>query len=95
MFLAELLARRDDGPRPEFRYHDYGSLVSLGPQAAVGVLTGALTGKSIRVGGAAASLLYALMYQKHLLQLHGSLRMAAHTLVDWLRAKILPPVRLH
>ena len=95
MFLAALLARRDDGPRPEFRYHDYGSLVSLGPQAAVGVLTGALTGKSIRVGGAAASLLYALMYQKHLLQLHGSLRMAAHTLVDWLRAKILPPVRLH
>ena len=59
------------------------------------MLTGALTGKSIRVGGAAASLLYALMYQKHLLQLHGSLRMAAHTLVDWLRAKILPPVRLH
>ena len=46
--LAELLARRDDGPRPEFRYHDHGSLVSLGPQAAVGVLTGAVTGNSIR-----------------------------------------------
>jgi NADH dehydrogenase len=95
MFLAELLARRDDGPRPEFRYHDYGSLVSLGPQTAVGVLTGAVTGKSIRVGGAAARVLYRLMYQKHLLQLHGGLRMATQTLVDWLRARILPPVRLH
>jgi NADH dehydrogenase len=95
MFLADLLARRNDTDRPDFRYHDYGSLVSLGPQAAVGVLTGAITGKSVRVGGAAARLLYQLMYQKHLLQLHGTARMAAHTLVDWLRARILPPVKLH
>ncbi|HEX8407016.1 MAG TPA: FAD-dependent oxidoreductase [Duganella sp.] len=57
MFLAELLARRDDEPRPQFRYHDYGSLVSLGPQAAVGVPTGAVIGKSIRTGGAAARVL--------------------------------------
>lgn len=95
MFLAELLSRGGDGPRNGFRYHDYGSLVSLGPQAAVGVLTGAVTGKSIRVGGAAASLLYELMYKKHLLQLHGAFRVAGHTLVDWLRAKVVPPVRLH
>jgi NADH dehydrogenase len=47
------------------------------------------------VGGAAARVLYRLLYQKHLLQLHGVARMVTHTLVDWLRAKVLPPVRLH
>ena len=98
MFLADLLARKDQRPkqpRPDFRYRDYGSLVSLGPEAAVGVLTGALAGRNLPVGGAAARWLYALMYQKHMLALHGALRMAAQTLVDWLRARILPPVKLH
>ncbi|MFA9216083.1 MAG: NAD(P)/FAD-dependent oxidoreductase [Sphingomonadaceae bacterium] len=100
MFLADLLARASQqgprsGPGPDFRYRDYGSLVSLGPQAAVGVLSGALTGRRLQVGGVAARWLYALMYQKHMLALHGTLRMATQTLVDWLRARILPPVKLH
>jgi len=95
MFLADLLSRRSGTPRPDFRYHDYGSLVSLGPQTAVGVLTGAVTGKSIRVGGATASLLYQLLYQKHLLNLHGTARVITQALVDWLRAKIVPPVKLY
>ncbi len=95
MFLADLLARRDTPRKPDFRYRDYGSLVSLGPLAAVGVLTGALSGKSVHVGGAAARLLYRLMYQKHLLALHGMARTAAHSLVDWLRGKLVPPVKLH
>ncbi|TFW29029.1 NAD(P)/FAD-dependent oxidoreductase [Duganella callida] len=95
MFLADLLSRRDGNGRPQFRYRDYGSLVSLGQQAAVGVLASALTGRRYRVGGATARVLYQLLYQKHLLQLHGALRVAAQSLADWLRARILPPVRLH
>jgi len=95
MFLADLLARKDDTLRPDFRYHDYGSLISLGQQAAVGALTGPVSGRSYRVGGSMASVLYRLLYQKHLLQLHGTLPMLTHTLADWLRAKVLPPVRLH
>ena len=54
-----------------------------------------LIGKSVRVAGTTASVLYKLLYQKHLLQLHGATRMAAHTLADWLRSRVLPPVRLH
>jgi NADH dehydrogenase len=95
MFLADLLACKDDAPRAAFRYRDYGSLVSLGPDAAVGVLHGVLSGLRLPVRGATARWLYALMYQKHMLALHGAVRMAAQTLVDWLRAKILPPVKLH
>ena len=97
MFLADLLARRaaPSAKVPPFRYRDYGSLVSLGPLAAVGALSGAVSGRTIHVGGAAARVLYGLMYQKHMLALHGVVRMAVQTVVDWLRARILPPVKLH
>jgi NADH dehydrogenase len=79
--------RKDDTPRPDFRYHDYGSLVSLGQQAAVGSLTGPVSGRSYSVGGAVASVLYRLLYQKHLLQLHGTVPMLTHTLAGWLRSR--------
>lgn len=95
VFLSDLLARRDVAKDAVFHYRDYGSLVSLGPLAAVGVLSGAVSGRRIQVSGATARLLYRLLYQKHLLALHGMSRMAVHTLVDWLRAKLVPPVKLH
>ncbi|MBA5689542.1 NAD(P)/FAD-dependent oxidoreductase [Rugamonas apoptosis] len=95
VFLSDLLARRDVAEGAVFHYRDYGSLVSLGPLAAVGVLSGAVSGRRIQVSGATARLLYRLLYQKHLLALHGISRMAVHTLVDWLRAKLVPPVKLH
>jgi NADH dehydrogenase len=47
------------------------------------------------VGGIAARVLYGLMYQKHVMALHGFLRMAAQSLAHWLRGKVTPPVKLH
>jgi NADH dehydrogenase len=45
MFLASALAGACNGEASAlFHYHDYGSLISLGPQAAVGVLTRAGSG---------------------------------------------------
>ena len=95
VFLAGALARRDGTPLPEFRYRDYGSLVSLGPVAAVGVLFGGGIGRQMPVSGATANLLYGMMYQKHLMALHGVVRAAAVMLVDWLRKRITPSVKLH
>lgn len=100
VFLAEVLsrARRTDitADIPAFQYRDYGSLVSLGPFAAVGVLMdGGAKGREMLVGGRAARLLYGLMYQKHVLSLHGFVRMAAQTVALWIRAKLMPPVKLH
>ena len=95
MFLANALARREGKPLPEFSYRDYGSLVSLGPVAAVGVLMGGSYGSKLAVNGAFANLLYGLMYQKHLMALHGFVRAAAVTLADWLRKRISPSVKLH
>lgn len=95
VFLATALARREGKPLPEFRYRDYGSLVSLGPVAAVGVLLGGSVGRQLPVSGATANLLYGLMYQKHLMALHGFLRATAVMLSDWLRKRISPSVKLH
>ncbi|KQV87145.1 hypothetical protein ASD15_28290 [Massilia sp. Root351] len=95
VFLAAALGRREGRPLPEFSYRDYGSLVSLGPVAAVGVLLGGSYGSKLPVSGAFANLLYGLMYQKHLMALHGFVRAAAVTLADWLRKRISPSVKLH
>ncbi len=95
MFLAQVLAQGDAESKAAFAYRDYGSLVSLGPLAAVGVLTGTMGGRKWQVGGALARWLYGMMYRKHLMALHGFARMAARTVADWIAEKISPSVRLH
>ncbi|MGE5651728.1 MAG: NAD(P)/FAD-dependent oxidoreductase [Bacillota bacterium] len=95
MFLAEVLSRPGQSGLPHFHYRDYGSLVSLGPSKAVGVLAGSMTGREVLVGGLTARLLYRLMYHKHVMSLHGFMRMAAETLSHWIRTKVTPPVKLH
>jgi NADH dehydrogenase len=95
MFLAQVLARPGGAGRAVFEYRDYGSLVSLGPLAAVGVLSGTIGGRKLQVGGVLARWLYGLMYRKHLMALHGFARMAARTLADWIGEKISPSVKLH
>ncbi|SFU83285.1 NAD(P)/FAD-dependent oxidoreductase [Pseudoduganella namucuonensis] len=95
VFLAAALARREGKPLPEFSYRDYGSLVSLGPVAAIGVLLGGSIGRQLPVSGTMAQVLYGLMYQKHLMALHGFVRAAAVTLSDWLRKRLTPSVKLH
>ena len=99
MFLAQALVQipehGDNESRAAFAYRDYGSLVSLGPHAAVGVLAATVGGRNWQVGGPLARWLYSLMYRKHLMALHGFVRMAARTVADWIGEKISPSVKLH
>lgn len=95
MFLANTLANGGAATKDAFEYRDYGSLVSLGKLTAVGVLKGQIGGRKVQVGGAVARWLYALMYRKHLMALHGFVRMAARTVADWIGEKISPAVKLH
>ncbi|WP_151636967.1 NAD(P)/FAD-dependent oxidoreductase [Noviherbaspirillum aerium] len=95
MYLAEVLSAKAGSEPPPFRYRDYGSLVSLGPFAAVGSLLCSNPTREMLLGGVAARVLYGLMYQKHVMALHGFLRMAAQSLAHWLRDKVTPPVKLH
>ncbi|MFD2274013.1 NAD(P)/FAD-dependent oxidoreductase [Undibacterium arcticum] len=95
LFLARVLGRPGRDTLPHFRYRDYGSLVSIGKFAAVGVLMGAFWRRELLVGGRIARLLYQLLYQKHVLSLHGFSRMAVQMLAHWIRTKVTPPVKLH
>src|SRR5712691_4225450 len=56
---------RGEPPRP-FRYRDFGSLVSLGRYSTIGSLMGFLSGKSYRVEGWFARLMYLSLYRMHL-----------------------------
>jgi NADH dehydrogenase len=95
LFLAKILSAPAIDPLPHFQYRDYGSLVSLGPSAAIGMLVGGAWGSGLFVDGALARILYKLMYRKHVLALHGFVIMAWQTVGDWVRGKIAPPVKLH
>lgn len=95
MYLAEILAASAGSELPPFRYRDYGSLVSLGPFAAVGSLLCSNPDREMLLGGVAARVLYGLMYQKHVMALHGFARMAAQSVAHWLRGKVTPSVKLH
>ncbi|MES2018474.1 MAG: FAD-dependent oxidoreductase [Pseudomonadota bacterium] len=95
MFLAQVLARPGAVNGAVFAYCDYGSLVSLGPLAAVGVLRANFAGRKVQLDGVLARWLYSMMYRKHLMALHGFARMAARTAADWIASRISPSVRLH
>jgi NADH:ubiquinone reductase (H+-translocating) len=95
-FLYHALLRRLDGkPLPAFSFHDHGSLVSLGRFDAVGNLMGRFIGRSMKVEGLVARLLYLALYRQHSIALHGLFRTMVDTLAQWLRSRNAPRVKLH
>src|SRR5437899_7170417 len=78
-----------------FRYRDFGSLVSLGEYSTIGSLMGFLSGKSYRVEGWFARLMYLSLYKMHLYALHGPIGVALDTLARLLKRGTEPSVKLH
>ncbi|MBA2690459.1 MAG: NAD(P)/FAD-dependent oxidoreductase [Burkholderiales bacterium] len=94
--LAKNIERYLDGkPLKDFRYRDFGSLVSVSEFSAVGTLMGALIGGSIFVEGLLARLMYESLYKMHLLALHGFFRTALEVLSHFIRNRTEPQVKLH
>ncbi len=94
--LLGSIARRLQGqPLPPFRYRDFGSLVSLGEYSTIGSLMGFLSGKSYRVEGWFARLMYLSLYKMHLYALHGPVGVALDTLARFLKRGTEPSVKLH
>lgn len=95
MTLASTLRRRLVG-RPEavpFVYKDYGSLVSLS-DSSVGELMGNLLG-SVMLEGRIARLTYLSLYKKHQLAVHGLSWVVLATLINLLRLRTEPRLKLH
>jgi NADH dehydrogenase len=92
--LARTLERRVRGRPPvPFVYKDYGSLVSLS-YSSVGSLMGNLLG-TVMIEGRLARLTYLSLYKKHQLAVHGFIWVALVSLINLLRLRTEPRLKLH
>ncbi|MBU1191789.1 MAG: NAD(P)/FAD-dependent oxidoreductase [Gammaproteobacteria bacterium] len=81
-------------PLPEYKYLDYGSLVSLGKYSTVGNLMGNLTG-TVMVEGFVARLVYLSLYKMHQLALYGPFRTGMLAVSHLFRSSVHPEIKLH
>jgi NADH dehydrogenase len=94
--LARQLPRRIAGlPLKEWRYRDFGSLVSLGEYSTVGNLMGKLVGGNLFIEGWFAGLMYKSLYKMHQLALHGPTKVALDTVARLITRRTEPVVKLH
>jgi NADH dehydrogenase len=93
LLLKSMQRRLQGGELPKFVYRDYGSLISLS-YSSVGNLMGNLLG-SVMLEGMIARLAYLLLYKKHQLALHGFLWVGLMTLVNLIRRRTEPRLKLH
>ncbi len=93
--LARSLKRRLEGkPLLEYRYRDYGSLISLSSFSAVGNLMGNLTG-DVMLEGRLARWFYVSLYRLHQMALYGKFRTLLLMLSDRLGRSTEPRLKLH
>ncbi|MFO1325452.1 MAG: NAD(P)/FAD-dependent oxidoreductase [Burkholderiales bacterium] len=95
LLIRSIKARLAGKPLPEFRFRDFGSLVSLGELSAVGTLMGALIGGSLLIQGLIARMMYTSLYKMHQVSIHGVVRVAFDTVGRFLRERLEPRVKLH
>lgn len=95
-FMLKQIRRRLAGqPLGEFRYRDFGSLVSLGEYSTVGNLMGFISGRSMFIEGLFARLMYLSLYKMHEIALHGYWRVILDSLSRALSKRTGPTIKLH
>ena len=82
-------------PFQDYRYRDFGSLVSLGHFSTVGSLMGGLVGGSLMIEGYFARMMYMSLYKMHELALHGAAKTLLDTLARLITRRTEPVVKLH
>jgi NADH dehydrogenase len=94
--MVKQIRRRMAGkPLTDYRYRDFGSLVSLGEYSTVGNMMGGVMGGSLMVEGAFAKLMYQSLYKMHELALHGATKVTLDTLARTITRRTEPHVKLH
>jgi NADH dehydrogenase len=94
MLLRSMRARLAGKALPQYRYRDYGSLVSLSHHTAVGNLMGRLMG-SVKVEGWLARMFYISLYRMHQVALYGFVRTGMLMLSDRIGRATQPRLKLH
>ena len=93
--LGQIKRRLAGRPLADYRYRDFGSLVSLGAFSTVGNMMGGLVGGSLMIEGMFARLMYQSLYKMHELALHGFTKVALETLARMITRRTEPHVKLH
>ena len=93
--VGQVRRRLAGKPLRDYRYRDFGSLVSLGEFSTVGNMMGGLIGGSLMVEGYFARLMYLSLYKMHELALHGVAKVALETLSRLITRRTEPHVKLH
>jgi NADH:ubiquinone reductase (H+-translocating) len=90
-FMISAVNKRLRGePLPDFKYRDYGSLVSLADYDTFGVVF-----KDVKMQGLIARWAYQALHKRHLQALHGTLKVALDTLVHAVTRHTEPRIKLH
>jgi NADH:quinone reductase (non-electrogenic) len=95
LVFKSLKNRMTDKPVPEYHYHDYGSLVSLGRYSTIGNMMGSLSKGSLKIEGFMARIMYLSLYKMHQVALFGPFRVAMLTLSHIFRRSVHPNIKLH
>lgn len=90
-----IIATIKNKPLADYKYTDYGSLVSLSNYSTVGSLMGNLTKGSMKIEGRLARMVYVSLYRMHQVALHGYLRTSLITLVERINRVLRPRLKLH
>jgi NADH dehydrogenase len=93
--VGQIKRRMAGKPLQDYRYRDFGSLVSLGKFSTVGNMTGGPLGGSMMIQGNFARLMYLSLYKMHELSLHGFSKVALETLARLITRRTEPHVKLH
>ncbi|MFT3817302.1 MAG: NAD(P)/FAD-dependent oxidoreductase [Rubrivivax sp.] len=94
--MVHQVGRRLAGrPLLEYRYRDFGSLVSLGELNTVGSMAGRLSRAPLVFEGWVARWMYLSLYKMHEVALHGYAKAALDTLVRFITRRTEPHVKLH
>jgi len=93
--VKQIKARLASRPLTEWRYRDFGSLVSLGEYSVVGNLMGGLSGPNMWIEGWFARMMYLSLYKMHELALHGFWKVSLDTAARVITRRTESHVKLH
>ena len=82
-------------PLPEFRYQDYGSLVSLGDYSTIGSLMGAIASGSVFIEGHIAKWMYWWLHKHHQIAVNGVFHTWLATWAETINWARNPRIKLH
>ena len=91
--VSQIRNRFAGKPLTEYRYRDFGSLVSLGDYSTVGNLMGG--GRNLWLEGHFAHLMYLSLYKMHELALHGFVKTTLDTAARVISRPTGQHVKLH